>query len=118
MEILHMLAGYSMAGADLARRAIAKRMPEVLKQQREVFVYGGDGKDGLPACDGCLKRGIDEETANAVFDDIEKHSPYAFNKSHAVSYALLAYRTAYLKCHYPEEWEAAVEKNEAAEDDF
>ena len=111
MEILHTLVGYSMADADLARRAIAKRMPEVLKQQREVFVYGGDGKDGLPACDGCLKRGIDEETANAVFDDIEKHCPYAFNKSHAVSYALLAYRTAYLKCHYPEEWEAAVEKN-------
>ena len=93
-------------------------MPEVLKLQREIFVYGSDGKDGLPACDGCLKRGIDEETANAMFDDIEKHCPYAFCKSHAVSYALLAYRTAYLKCHYPEEWKAAVEKNEAAEDDF
>lgn len=118
MEILHKLAGYSMAHADLARRAINKKRPDVLKKQRELFVYGSDGKDGLPACDGCLKRGIDKETANAVFDDIEKYCPYAFNKSHAVSYALLAYRTAYLKCHYPEEWEAAVEKNEAAEDDF
>ncbi len=116
MEILRTLAGYSLAHADLVRRAIAKRMPEVLKQQREVFVDGGDGKDGLPACDGCLKRGIDKETANAVFDDIEKYCPYAFNKSHAVSYTLLAYRTAYLKCHYPEEWEAAVEKSAAADD--
>lgn len=109
MEILHTLAGYSMSRADLARRAIAKRMPEVLKLQRQVFVYGSDGKDGLPACDGCLKREIDEDVANAVFDDIEKHCPYAFCKSHAVSYTLLAYRTAYLKCHYPEEWKAAVE---------
>ncbi len=112
MEILHTLAGYSMAHADFARRAIAKRMPEVLKLQRQVFVYGSDGKDGLPACDGCLKRGIDEDVANAVFDDIEKHCPYAFNKSHAVSYALLAYRTAYLKCHYPEEFAAALKKND------
>lgn len=116
MEILRTLAGYSLAHADLVRRAIAKRMPEVLKQQREVFVDGGDGKDDMPACDGCLKRGIDKETANAVFDDIEKYCPYAFNKSHAVSYTLLAYRTAYLKCHYPEEWEAAVEKSAAADD--
>ncbi len=118
MEILRTLAGYSLAHADLTRRAIAKRMPEVLKLQREIFVYGGDGKDGLPACDGCLKRGIEEKIANAVFDDIEKYCPYAFNKSHAVAYALLAYRTAYLKCHYPEEWQTAVEENEAAEDDF
>lgn len=113
MEILHTLAGCSMAHADLARRAINKNLPDVLKMQREFFVYGNDGKDGLPACDGgCLKRGIDEETANAVFDDIEKHCPYAFCKSHAVSYALLAYRTAYLKCHYPEEFAAALKKND------
>ena len=118
MEILHTLAGYSMSRADLARRAIAKKMQEVLKLQRDIFVYGSDGEDGLPACDGCLNREIDEETANAVFDDIEKHCPYTFNKSHAVSYTLLAYRTAYLKCHYPEEWQTAVEENEAAEDDF
>lgn len=118
MEILHTLAGYSMAHADLARRAINKKRPDVLKMQRQIFVYGSDGKDGLPACDGCLNRGIEEKIANAVFDDIEKYCPYAFNKSHAVSYVLLSYRTAYLKCHYPEEWEAAVEKNEAAENDF
>ena len=117
MEILHTLAGYSMSRADFARRAIAKRMPEVLKLQRQVFVYGSDGKDGLPACDGCLKRGIDEETANAVLDDIEKYCPYAFSKSHAISFALLAYRTAYLKCHFPEEWEAAV-KYDADDTDF
>ena len=115
MEILHTLAGYSMAHADLARRAINKKRPDVLKMQRELFVYGNDGKDGLPACDGCLNRGIEEETANAVFDDIEKYCPCAFCKSHAVSYALLAYRTAYLKCHYPEEWEAAIEKTAAAD---
>ena len=118
MEILHTLAGYSMSRADLARRAIAKRMLEVLKLQREFFVYGSDGTDGLSACDGCLKLGIDEATANAVFDDIEKCCSYAFNKSHAISYALLAYQTAYLKCHYPEEWETAVKKNETAENDF
>ena len=115
MEILHTLAGFTLGRADLARRAIAKRMPEVLKLQRDIFVYGSNGTDGVSACDGCLKRGIDEDTANAVFDDIEKHCSYAFNKSHAVSYALLAYRTAYLKCHYPEEWEAAIEKTEAAD---
>lgn len=57
MEILHTLAGYSMAHADLARRAINKKRPDVLKMQREIFVYGSDGKDGLPAWDGCLKRG-------------------------------------------------------------
>jgi DNA polymerase-3 subunit alpha len=112
MEILHTLAGYSMARADLARRAIAKRMPEGLKLQREIFVYGGNGWDGLPACDGCLKRGIDEDTANAVFDDIEKYCHYTFNKAHAISYALLSYQTAYLKCHYPEEFAAAFKKND------
>ena len=118
MEILHTLAGYSMERADLVLRAIGKKRPDVLKMQRELFVYGNDGKNGLPACDGCLKRKIDEETANAVFDEIEKYCPYAFNKSHAVAYTLLAYRTAYLKCHFPVEWEAAVEKNEAAENDI
>ncbi len=112
---MHSLAGYTLGRADLARRAIAKKISEVLKQQREIFVYGSNGEDGLPACDGCLNRGIDEDVANAVFDDIEKHCPYAFNKSHAISYALLAYQTAYLKCHYPEEWEAAIEKTSKAD---
>ena len=118
MEILHTLAGYSLQGADLARRDVAKKQPKVLQEQRRIFVYGNDGWNGWPECDGCLKRGIDEKIANAMFDDIEKYCCYAFCKAHAVSYTLLVYRTAYLKCHYPEEWETAVKKNEAAEDDF
>lgn len=112
MEILHTLAGYTMARADLSRRAINKKRPDVLKLQREIFVYGSNGEDSLSACDGCLKRGINEETANAVFDDIEKYCCYTICKAHAVPYALLAYRTAYLKCHYPEEFAAALKKND------
>lgn len=117
MEILHTLAGYTMARADLSRRAINKKKPDVLKLQREIFVYGSNGEDSLSACDSCLKRGINEETANAVFDDIEKYCYYAICKSHAVPYALLSYQTAYLKCHYPEEWEAAI-TGDANDTDF
>ena len=108
MQIFRELAGYSMGAADMVRRAVAKKQPEVLAQQKKYFINGSDGTDGGSKCDGCLKRGVSEEAANKIFDDMASFASYAFNKSHAAAYALLTYQTAWLRCYYPQEFMAAM----------
>lgn len=108
MQIFRALAGYSFGRADVVRRAMAKKKHAVMEREREAFVYGDTDADGRVLCEGCVRRGVDEETAQRIFDDMSDFSSYAFNKSHAAAYALVAYRTAYLKCHYPAEYFAAL----------
>lgn len=99
MQIVSALAGYSPGRADLVRRAMAKKKKDVMEQERSVFV------------DGCVKRGIAADTAEDIFNELISFANYAFNKSHAAAYAYIAYRTAYLKCHYPAQFLAALLKN-------
>ena len=95
MQIFRDLAGYSLGRADIVRRAMGKKKIDVMNKEREVFV------------DGAKNNGIDEESANKIFDEMAEFAKYAFNKSHAAAYAVVAYQTAYLKCHYPSEFLAA-----------
>lgn len=108
MQIFRELAGYSMGAADMVRRAVAKKQPEVLAQQKQYFIHGSDGTDGGSKCDGCLKRGVSEEAANKIFDDMASFASYAFNKSHSAAYSLLTYQTAWLRYYYPQEFMAAM----------
>ena len=96
MQAAQYCAGYSLGGADLLRRAMGKKKPEEMVKQRQIFIEGAAKKD------------IDEQTANHIFDYMEKFAGYGFNKSHAAAYALVAYQTAWLKAHYPSEFMAAV----------
>ena len=108
MQIFRELAGYSMGAADMVRRAVAKKQPEVLAQQKQYFIHGSDGTDGGSKCDGCLVRGVSEEAANKIFDDMASFASYAFNKSHSAAYSLLTYQTAWLRYYYPQEFMAAM----------
>ena len=108
MRIFQDLAGYSLGAADMVRRAVAKKQADVLEQQRKYFLYGSDGSDGSSPCDGCVKRGIKPEAANAIFEDMASFASYAFNKSHSAAYAYVTYQTAWLRCHYPCEFMAAM----------
>jgi len=96
MEIAHKLAGFSLGQADLLRRAMGKKMPEVMEEQREIFIKGAKEK------------GISEEIAREIFDDMAKFAEYGFNKSHSAAYALISYQTAYLKTYYPKEYMASI----------
>lgn len=104
MQIVQKLAGYSLGRADLVRRAMSKKKGSVMEKERENFVYGNP-EENVP---GCLKNGIDEATANKIYDEMIDFAKYAFNKSHAAAYAVVAYQTAYLKHHYPVEYMAAL----------
>lgn len=106
MQIFRELAGFSYGQADLVRRAMSKKKHDVMEEEGRIFIYGSDqpGKK----CDGCLKRGIPEKVAKSIYDEMANFASYAFNKSHAAPYALLAYQTAYLKCHFPVEFMAAM----------
>ena len=104
MEVFRQLAGYSLGKADMVRRAMSKKKMEQLKKERQSFIYGDEEQN----IKGALANGIDRETANTIFDQIMDFANYAFNKSHAVCYAMISYRTAYLKRHYPEEFMAAL----------
>ncbi|MCD7828387.1 MAG: DNA polymerase III subunit alpha [Clostridiales bacterium] len=108
MQIFRDLAGYSLGASDMVRRAVAKKQADVLEQQRKYFLYGSDGSDGSSPCDGCVKRGISESAANAIFDDMASFASYAFNKSHSAAYAYVTYQTAWLRKHYPCEFMAAM----------
>ncbi len=99
MKIVSSLAGYSSGRADLVRRAMAKKKHDVMEKERDVFIRG------------CAEKGIDKKTAEQIFDELMAFANYAFNKSHAAAYAYIAYRTAYLKCHYPAQFLAALLKN-------
>lgn len=103
-EIFKSLAGYSLGQADMVRRAMSKKKEKVLKAERQAFVYG----DAERNIDGCEKRGISAEIANALFDEVMDFARYAFNKSHAACYAVVAYQTAWLKFHYPIQYMNAV----------
>ena len=108
MQIFRTLAGYSLGRADIVRRAMAKKKPEAMAKERDAFIYGDKDKDGNVLCEGAVNRGVPEDVAKRIFDEISAFSHYAFNKSHATAYAVLAYITAYLKCHHKKEYFAAL----------
>lgn len=108
MEVFRTLAGYSYGRADIVRRAMSKKKHDVMEQERHNFIYGLINEDGTVECEGAVKRGVPEEVANDIFDDMSSFASYAFNKSHAAAYAYVAYITAFLKCHYPCEFMAAL----------
>lgn len=104
MQIVMELAGYTMGRSDLVRRAMSKKKESVMEEERQNFVYGNE-KEGV---DGCIKRGIPEDVAQRIYDDMIDFAKYAFNKSHAAAYAVVSYQTAYLKYYYPVEFMAAL----------
>lgn len=108
MQIVRDLAGYSLGRADLVRRAMGKKKLDVMAKEREVFIHGQVDEDGNIVVPGCVRNGIDEKSANKIFDEMAEFAKYAFNKSHAACYAVVSYRTAYLKAYYPAEFMAAT----------
>ena len=104
MQIVRDLAGYTMGRSDLVRRAMSKKKAAVMEKERQNFVYGNPEE----RVKGCIKNGIDEKTANHIYDEMIDFARYAFNKSHAACYAVVAYQTAYLKYYYPKEFFAAL----------
>jgi len=104
MQIVRDLAGYTWGRSDLVRRAMSKKKGKVMEQERKNFVYGNP-EENVP---GCIARGIDEKVANKIYDNMIDFAKYAFNKSHAAAYAVVAYQTAYLKYYYPVEFMAAL----------
>jgi DNA polymerase-3 subunit alpha len=108
MQIVRDIAGYSMGRSDLVRRAMSKKNHEVMEKERENFVYGIVDDEGNILVEGAVRRGVDELTANKIFDEMIDFASYAFNKSHAAAYAVIAYQTAYLKNYWPVEFMAAL----------
>ncbi len=104
MQIVRDLAGYTLGRSDLLRRAMSKKKAAVMEKERKTIVYG-DEETGVP---GCIKNGIDEQTANKIYDEMIDFAKYAFNKSHAAAYAVVSYQTAWLKYYYPVEYMAAL----------
>ena len=108
MQIVRDLAGYSLGRADLVRRAMGKKKLDVMAKEREYFIHGQLDDEGNVIIPGCVRNGIDEKSANTIFDEMAEFAKYAFNKSHAAAYAVVSYRTAYLKAYYKEEFMAAT----------
>lgn len=106
MQICRELAGFSYGQADEVRRAMSKKKHDVMEQERQHFIYGNKTKG--KECKGCVANGIPEKIANQIFDEMSSFASYAFNKSHAAAYAVVAYQTAYLKCHYKKHFLAAL----------
>jgi len=104
IEIFRSLGGYTMGQADNIRRAISKKKMKIIEEERKTFVYG----DPQRQIGGCIARGVSEAAAQSIYDEIVDFANYAFNKAHAVCYALVSYQTAYLKCHYPRQYMAAL----------
>ncbi len=104
MQIVRDLAGYTLGRSDLVRRAMSKKKASVMEKERQNFIYG-NAEEGVP---GCIANGIPEQTAKVIYDNMTDFAKYAFNKSHAACYAVVSYRTAYLKCYYPKEFFAAL----------
>lgn len=107
MQIVRELAGYSMGRSDLVRRAMSKKKHDVMEKERKNFIYGIEDEKGNIVVEGAVRRGVDEKTANSIFDEMMDFASYAFNKSHAAAYAVIAYQTAWLKYYYPVEFMAA-----------
>ena len=108
MQIVRDLAGYSLGRADLVRRAMGKKKLDVMAKEREYFINGQVDEDGNIVIPGCVRNGIDAESADKIFDEMSEFAKYAFNKSHAAAYSVVSYQTAYLKTYYPAEFMAAT----------
>ncbi len=108
MQIFRTLAGYSLGRADIVRRAMSKKKHDVMAREKEIFIHGLVNEKGEVEVEGCVRRGVDEATAEAIYGEMANFASYAFNKSHAASYAVVSYQTAWLKCHYPREYMAAL----------
>ena len=108
MQVFRTLAGYSYGRADVVRRAMSKKKRDVMENERNIFINGLTDGNGNIVIEGAVRRGIDKETADAIFSDMISFASYGFNKSHTAAYGLIAYQTAYLKCKYPKEFMAAI----------
>ncbi len=108
MQIVRDLAGYSYGRSDLVRRAMAKKKHKVMNEEREIFVHGLTDKDGNVTVPGCVRNGVPEDVANEIYDEMISFASYAFNKSHAAAYGVVAMQTAWLKRHYPVQFMAAM----------
>jgi len=108
MQIFRSLAGYSLGRADIVRRAMSKKKHDVMKRERETFIHGAKDEMGNIIAEGAVARGVPRNIAEEIYDDVALFSSYAFNKSHAAAYTVVAYQTAYLKCHYTREYMAAL----------
>ena len=108
MDIVRKLGGYSYGRADLVRRAMSKKKADVMAKEREYFVHGKLNEDGTIDVPGCIRNGVPEDVANTIFDEMTSFAAYAFNKSHAAAYAVVAYQTAWLKQHYPAQFMASL----------
>jgi len=108
MQIFRKLAGYSLGRADVVRRAMSKKKHHVMEQEREIFINGLVNEDGTVEVEGCIRRGVDKACAESVYEEMKSFASYAFNKSHAASYAYVSYQTAWLKFHYPKQYMAAL----------
>ena len=107
LEIFRKIAGFSYGRADVVRRLMSKKKTEQMEQQRDIFIYGEE-KDGVKTISGAVAAGMTPQDASTLFDELSGFAKYAFNKSHAASYAIVTYRTAYLKCHYFAEYMSAL----------
>lgn len=108
MQVVRELAGYSMGRSDLVRRAMSKKKIDIMEQERKNFINGIDDEEGNIIVMGAIRNGVDKKIANKIFDEMMDFASYAFNKSHAAAYAVIAYQTAWLKCYYPTEFMAAL----------
>ena len=108
MQIVRDLGGYSFGRSDLVRRAMSKKKMSVMLEEKEYFIKGKTAEDGTVEIAGCERNGVPASAAETIFEDMVSFASYAFNKSHAAAYAVLSYETAYLKCHYPTEFMAAL----------
>ncbi len=108
MQIFRVLAGYSYGRADVVRRMMSKKKVAEMEKERNFFLYGKKNEDGSVECEGAIARGVPEKVAEKIYNEMAEFAKYAFNKSHACAYAVLSYRTAYLKCHFPAEYMAAL----------
>jgi len=108
MQIVRELAGYSLGRADLVRRAMAKKKADVMEKEKTNFIYGITDDQGNVLVPGAVRKGVPENVAKEIFNEMMDFAKYAFNKSHAAAYAVVAYQTAWLKCHYPTEFMAAL----------
>ncbi|HOB36460.1 MAG TPA: DNA polymerase III subunit alpha [Candidatus Avimonas sp.] len=108
MQIFRELAGYSLGRADIVRRAMSKKKHDIMEHERRIFIYGLVNDKGEVEVEGCVRRGVPADVAEQVFGEMFSFASYAFNKAHAAAYAMIAYQTAYLKCHYPKEYFAAL----------
>ena len=108
MQIVRDIGGYSMGRADLVRRAMSKKKMDVMEEERKHFIYGKLDENGEVEIQGAIRNGVDEKSANIIYDEMISFAKYAFNKSHSAAYAVIAYRTAWLKYYYPVEFMAAL----------